>query len=181
MHVTNRRLPHVYVIGQPLFVTFRLHGSLPQGRHFPKGPLASGEAFVCLDRLLDQAVFGPQFLRIPRIADIVKRAIEEGSPEDYTLHAWVVMPNHVHLLVTPITDPSDILRHLKGSTAREANRQLGREGKPFWQHESHDRLVRNPKEFRRIERYIVLNPVRAGIVASPEKHQWSSVSQEQAD
>ena len=50
MHVTQRRLPHHYAIGQPLFVTFRLHGSLPPGRYFAADSMRAGEAFACIDR-----------------------------------------------------------------------------------------------------------------------------------
>ena len=53
------------------------------------------------------------------------------------------------------------MQRLKGTTAREANRELCRAGTPFWQHESYDRLVRDAQEFGRIENYIVQNPVRA--------------------
>jgi REP element-mobilizing transposase RayT len=77
------------------------------------------------------------------------------------------MPNHVHLLVTPWTDVPMLLRRLKGVTAREANQVLARRG-PFWQHESYDRLVRDEREFCRIENYIVQNPVKAGLAAAPE-------------
>jgi REP element-mobilizing transposase RayT len=84
------------------------------------------------------------------------------------------MPNHVHMLMTPPGNVSALMRRLKGVTAREANRQMGRTGTPFWQHESYDRLVRDDEEFRRIENYIVRNPVRAGLSDSPETFRWSS-------
>lgn len=136
--------------------------------------MRSGEAFVHMDRLLDAEVDGPLFLKMPNIAQLVVDAIQCGS--DYSLHSWVVMPNHVHLLITPRAEASAIMRKLKGATAREANKQLHREGKPFWQHESYDRLVRSPEEFRRVESYIVQNPVRAGLAASVEEYRWSSAS-----
>ena len=59
----SRRL-HLYVIGEPLFITLRLHDSLPPNREFP-ARLPSGKAFVCIDRLLDEERVGPVFLRIP--------------------------------------------------------------------------------------------------------------------
>ena len=55
----ERRLPHWEAVGQPLFVTFRLHGSLPPNRVFPPQRLSSGRAFLAMDRLLDQSVYGP--------------------------------------------------------------------------------------------------------------------------
>jgi hypothetical protein len=74
----RRRLPHFHVIGQPLFVTFPLYGSLPANRPFPASNLTSGEAFVTLDRLLDQARRGPTFLRQPDIAQLVLASIEHA-------------------------------------------------------------------------------------------------------
>jgi hypothetical protein len=65
---------------------------------------------------------------------------------------------------------------LKGFTAFEANRILGTKGKPFWQDESFDRLVRTDLEFDRIHAYIEQNPVRAGLVARVEEFPWSSAA-----
>ncbi len=124
MQLSRRRLPHVYVIGEPLFVTFRLHNSLPHSRQFP-ACLPSGKAFVCMDRQLDQERAGPTYLRRPAIAKVVIASIRKGAPGDYLLHTWVVMPNHVHLLLTPKMDPAVALRRLKGASARAANQLLG--------------------------------------------------------
>jgi hypothetical protein len=68
MDFSQRRLPHIHAIGQPIFVTFRLYGSLPVGREFPKESMTSGEAFVAMDRLLDTARFGPIHLQRPEMA-----------------------------------------------------------------------------------------------------------------
>jgi len=95
----------------------------------------------------------------------------------YRLHAWVIMPNHVHLLITPWVPVSKLLQSLKRFTATEANRILGRSGQPFWQAESYDRLVRNEQEFQRIARYIEMNPVKAGLVAIADQFPWSSAYQ----
>ncbi len=66
------------------------------------------------------------------------------------------------------------MKSLKGSTAREANRLLGRTGEPFWQRESYDHWVRDEREWRRIEFYIENNPVKAGLVSRAEEYRWSS-------
>ena len=92
------------------------------------------------------------------------------------MHAWVIMPNHVHLLFTPRSDTSLLMRRLKGYSARQANQALGRTGQPFWQDESYDRLVWNGEEFRRIESYILTNPVKAGLASSPSEFPWSSAA-----
>jgi putative DNA methylase len=127
-----------------------------------------------MDRLLDRQLAGPAYLRIPEVAQLVVDSIEHGARTDYFLHAWVVMPNHVHLLITPCSSVSKLLQKLKGSTAREANKLLDRAGVAFWQDESYDRLVRNPEEFRRIAKYIIENPVKARLARSAEQYRWSS-------
>ncbi len=97
----------------------------------------------------------------------------------YDLHAYVVMPNHVHVLITPLAPVEKIAHSLKGYTAREANALAGRTGLPFWQHESYDHWVRDG-EFERIRRYIELNPVRAGLVGEAHLFPWSSAARREA-
>jgi REP element-mobilizing transposase RayT len=92
----------------------------------------------------------------------------------YCVHAWVVMPNHVHLILEPWQEPPVILRWLKGSTAREANRILSRTGRPFWQDETFDHWVRQEGERQKIIRYIEWNPVTAGLASCIEEWPWSS-------
>jgi REP element-mobilizing transposase RayT len=164
------------VVGQPLFVTFRLHGSLPANRIFPPKRLTSGQAFVAMDRILDRAQYGPSFLKLPEIAALIVNALHEGERtfERYRLHAFVVMSNHVHLLLTPSVSSTRWLGPLKGYTAHEANLLLGRAGKRFWQDESYDHLVRNVGEFERVRRYIEGNPVKVGVVSNAREFRWSS-------
>jgi REP element-mobilizing transposase RayT len=68
----------------------------------------------------------------------------------YVLQAFVVMPNHVHLLVTPSVPLPRLTKSLKGITAKRANAMLALTGTPFWQEESYDHLVRNGREFEKI-------------------------------
>src|SRR4029077_8809710 len=98
MTVYRRRLPHVYETEHPVFLTWRLYGSLPQHRPFRGGPLPSGQAFAALDRLLDNAQTGPFYLCQPAIADLVVGALRYNADVlgQYELYAFVVMPNHVH-------------------------------------------------------------------------------------
>jgi putative transposase len=172
----RRRLPHVYEAEQPVFLTWRLHGSLPPGRSFPAATLSSGKAFVALDRLLDQARSGPFYLRQPAVADMIVEAIHYNAStlRHYVWHAFAVMPNHVHLLVTPAIALPKLTKSLKGVTAKRANTKLALTGKPFWQEESYDHLVRNGWEFERIRAYIEENPVRAGLVEEAGQYRWSS-------
>ena len=85
------------------------------------------------------------------------------------------MPNHVHLMVTPSVELREVMRRLKGATARRVNQALGLSG-ALWQDETFDRLVRNGREFDRIAGYIEQNPVSAGLVAAAEEYRWSSAS-----
>jgi len=172
----RRRLPHIQPADTPLFITWHLHGSVPYGRFAPPGDLRGGKAFVWMDRHLDQAAFGPTWLKREEIAKVVVDALRHGADtlHHYGLHAFVVMANHVHVLLTPLVPAPKLLRSVKGFSAREANKVLGRTGEPFWQSESYDRWVRNDVEFGRIERYIVENPVRAGLVSAPGEYRWSS-------
>jgi putative DNA methylase len=172
----ERRLPHFDVVDQPLFVTFRLQGSLPASRVFPPAGLASaGKAFVAVDRLLDASTTGPLFLRRPEIAEMVVAALHHGESalHRYQLDAFVVMPNHVHLLATPHVLATKWLGPLKGFTAHQANVLLGTHG-PFWQDESYDHLVRSGTEFERIRAYIEQNPVKAGLASAAGEFPWSS-------
>jgi len=128
-----------------------------------------------MDRLLDAARSGPTYLRQASIAELVAASLEYGvEARHFDLHSWVIMPNHVHLLLTPRIDISQLLCSVKAVTAKRANLLLQRTGQPFWQDESYDHLVRNGEEFRRIKLYIENNPVRALLALTPEEYRWSS-------
>jgi hypothetical protein len=75
----RRRLPHLYETDRSIFLTWRLHDSLPSHRPFPKNTLNSGQAFAAMDRLLDEACDGPFYLRQPAIADMIVEAIHYNS------------------------------------------------------------------------------------------------------
>jgi putative transposase len=144
----RRRLPDLYSGDQPVFLTWCLHGSLPHNRNFPQAALTSGEAFVVLDRLLDEARTGPFCLKQPKIATLVVAAIHHCADIlwQYTLHSFVVMPNHVHMLISPQVPLPKLTKTLNTFTARQANQMLGLTGSHFWQEETYDHLVRNRRE-----------------------------------
>ena len=172
----RRRLPDIYETNQPVFLTWHLHDSLPSNRTFPTAALNSGQAFAAMDRLLDEARSGSFYLRQPAIADMIVEAIQYNANilRHYVLHAFVVMPNHVHLLATPAVALPKLTKSLKGITAKRANAMLALTGRPFWQEESYDHVVRNEREFERIRNYIEQNPVRAGLVREASEFRWSS-------
>ena len=147
----------------------------------PPGAAGAGEAFVWIDRQMDAAGNGPTYLRRAEIADVVVRSIHKGVElGHYELGAYVVMANHVHLLIRPLIAPDRIMQSLKGVTAREANRLLGRTGEPFWQKESYDHVVRDEGEMGKIRKYIENNPVKVGVVERAEEFRWSSAGEDRA-
>ena len=170
-----RRLPHLYPQGRWLFLTWHLHGSIRPYHFPPPGKTSAGRIFVWLDRQLDTARTGPMFLRQDAIANVVVESLHRGEElGHYDLASFVVMANHVHVLLLPKVSPSQLLKALKGSTAHDADRLLGRTGEPFWQYESYDHWVRDECERDRVESYIENNPVKAGLVERAEEYRWSS-------
>jgi len=128
-----------------------------------------------MDRYLDRAEWGPRFLQHESIATVVVTSLWRGAElGHYQLGAFAIMANHVHVLLLPRIPPSRLLKSLKGYTAYEANRLLGRTGEPFWRQESYDHWVRNQEEWRRIAAYIENNPVKAGVVSQAEDYRWAS-------
>ena len=128
-----------------------------------------------MDRYLDRAEWGPRFLQQESIATLVVDSLWRGAElGHYQLGAFAIMANHVHVLLLPRVPPSRLLKSLKGYTAYQANRVLGRTGEPFWQRESYDHWVRNQEEWRRIAAYIENNPVKAGVVSQAEDYRWAS-------
>ena len=192
----KRHLPHILPPGETVFITFRLYGSLPvdvierlskekqtanatADQQFSHDPNARANAyndnnkryFGRFDELLDRHSSGQVWLKQPKIATIVKEAIQYHHQRDYVLRAYCIMANHVHLLVTiPDTDKSFIavMKSLKGVSARRCNALLQRTGAPFWQSESYDHVVRNDTEYKNVIAYILNNPVRAGLVENWE-------------
>ena len=160
------------------FLTWRLHGSLPPHRGFPAEARNSGQAFAAADRLLDEAGVGPAYFREPAVADMIVEAIQFNAYilGHYRLHAFVVMPNHVHLLATPAVALPQLTKSLKGATAAWANAMLGLGGGPFWREESYQRAVRYEGEFAEIWDYIESDPVRAGMVREASEYRWSSAA-----
>lgn len=122
------------------------------------------------------AATGPRWLEDQRVAQCVVDALRYGERQLglYHLRAWVLMVNHLHILIHPEARLSRITKAIKNYSARQANAILGRTGQPFWQDESYDHWVRGPEEFEKVVRYIERNPVVAGLVQREEEWRWSS-------
>ena len=164
-------LPHFEGGEIPQVVTFRLADSFPRARleQWRQELACLPEKQACaelrkrMEACLDSGI-GHCWLRDARVAEVVEQALLYSDGSHYRLHAWVLMPNHVHVLFTPIQGYtlSGILHNGKSFTAKEANRILGRRG-VFWQRESFDRYVRDARHLRAAVAYIEMNPVKAGL------------------
>jgi REP element-mobilizing transposase RayT len=178
-------LPHLEAQQAVYFVTFRLADSLPKElvlqlrkqraaieRASLAGATAAGDMVRLrelrallrkAERCLDGGL-GHCYMRDPRIAKIVAEAIRQFHGQRYCLLAWCVIPNHVHVLFSPLQGQTlqTVLHTWKSYSANQANTLLGRTGH-FWQREYFDHLVRNESSVRRITQYIQDNPRRAGL------------------
>ena len=169
-------LPHLYKDGCTYFVTFCLSDAVPaklkRRRRLDENQDRPEELARLSEPLVDR---GSMVLKRPELAEIVEDALGHFQGERYGLHAWVVMPNHVHAVFTPFQrhEASDILHSWKSFTASIINRNLGRSGR-FWQHESFDHLVRNHDSLMRFIAYTENNPVAAGLCQKPEGWPFSS-------
>ena len=179
----RRNLPHWQKPDSALFLTWRLYGSLPRKViAATEKELTPGQKFQLMDRELDRARYGPTWLKNARLAQIVADSLHHACEELklYRLCTYVVMSNHVHVLLWPHKLLESITKSVKGYTARECNKALQRTGNSFWQDESFDHAVRNEDEFYRIKRYIEMNPVKAGLVKKPCDWKWSSAAKKKS-
>ncbi len=144
MRIYRRRLPHRDVPGVPVFVTWSLWGSLPPERVFRREHLlSSGQAFAAWDRLLDNTRDGARHLaKAPVASVVIDKILAAEAAALCSLDTFVVMPNHVHVLWTPMIRLPDLVQRVKGPAAVEANRILGLTGHRFWQEEYFDRLAK---------------------------------------
>jgi putative DNA methylase len=176
MAFTRRHLPHWIPHETAVFVTWRLAGSLPFQARILAVEQRGRTPFLRQDEQLHRVRCGPAWLQDSRVACVVVNALLYGERvrRFYQLHAWVVMPNHVHIIFQPRAPLPTIMRWLKGRTSRVANRILGRTGTPFWQDESFDHWVRSAGELQFLIEYVEDNPVKAGLVEAKKQWRWSS-------
>jgi REP element-mobilizing transposase RayT len=116
------------------------------------------------DALLDRGD-GACHLQQPRIATVVADNLRHWAARGrYYLHAWCVMPNHVHAVIQ-IREPiglATVVHSWKSYTAKRANEILGRTG-TFWQREYYDRIIRNDEHLSDAVAYVLANPAKAGL------------------
>lgn len=179
------KLPHMHQGSVWYFVTFRLADSLPKEKieqlelerehwlkiHNYKFDDLTKEEKKEYYRLFSERVeewlgngYGSCILKNEQIAKIVADALLHFNGERYDLDDWVIMPNHVHLLIKPMDNYSlsDIMHSIKSYTAHKIN-QLQKTKGSVWMHESYDHIVRNEEAFYAIKNYIRQNPEKAKI------------------
>jgi REP element-mobilizing transposase RayT len=142
---------------------------------------SGGAKFVMASRLLDARATGPRWLALPEVAEaIVNVMLDGGASGQYELGAWVLMPNHVHVVLRPQAGLAQAVGRIKARSAGAANRLLKRTGERFWARDYFDRWIRDRVEEERVTRYIEWNPVRAGLCEVPEEWTWSSAARNAA-
>jgi putative DNA methylase len=170
-------LPHFDAPGVTQFVTFQLHDSFPVTRR------AEWEAVWCepddsakrrkLEVWLDRG-HGECWLRRRDVAELVENNLLEADGRDYRMRAWIVMPNHVHLVVDVWGVPlAKLIGGWKGRSSRLANALLRRSGK-FWQADYYDTLIRDEPHLKRAIRYTEQNPVKAFLAKAAREWSWCS-------
>ncbi len=168
-------LPHRDEPDLTQFVTFRLADSFPEELREPWEKLRQIEddrqRRAQLEAWLDLG-HGVCHLRDAHIAAIVAAALRHFDGSRYRLIAWVVMPNHVHVLFEVGSIPmAKVVQGWKRHTAREANQLLGQNG-AFWQPDYWDTYMRDDEHQQRTIRYIRNNPVKAGLVTEYQDWPW---------
>ena len=179
------RLPHWERNSATYFITFRLHDSLPrfvlEQIEFEKKNIVRTATQLGRDLSADERKriaqlstarvecyldtgAGACHLRKTSVADLVRDALQHFDEQRYRLFAWCIMPNHVHVVAKlfPDIELASVLHSWKSFTAKQAVKLLGITGE-FWQREYYDHLLRNEAEFLRAVRYVVENPLKAGL------------------
>ena len=170
-------LPHFDAPGTQQFLTWRLADSLPATRRGEWEQLLRLEddrqKQIQLEAYLDKG-HGACVLRQRDVAEVVERTFLFDDGRRCRLLAWVIMPNHVHLLVEMGQTPlSKLIQSWKTLTSKRANALLDRSG-TLWQEDYRDRYIRDEAHFRKTVRYIENNPIKAGLVKCPEEWRCSS-------
>jgi len=181
--IHERNFPHWQQESKSYFVTWRLADSLPvellsQWRQEANAWLASKASPLPtedeleyhrlfsdrIEKSLDSGL-GSCLLKDSRFSQIVENALNHFDGARYDLHAFVVMPNHVHVLFTLLEgeDSSRIIHSWKSFAAHEINKARGQSGE-VWQEEYFDRIVRDQQHFSRLVAYIENNPAKAGLI-----------------
>ena len=174
MH-SRGELPHLEKPGATYFVTFCTVGSNDRPDVLARPIPCEACAIATASEPTTSHRPRPRLLARPDTAGVVQQALLHFHQQRYWLWAWVVMPDHVHVLMTTFSDHrlGSILHSWKSYTANVINRVLSRRGR-VWQRESFDHLVRSSHHATAFVTYIELNPVAAKLCRTPEAWPYSS-------
>ena len=157
----KRFLPHINAIGYFQFVTFRTNDSVD---HFVlklrQQDINESQKEYLIDRYTDVSRKGAYLNG--EVLDFLKSYLIEQDKKLYSLIAFCIMPNHVHIAFRQDIPLSDIMRRIKGATSYHINRLLQKEGR-FWEENYFDRIIRDDKHFAIVYDYIKNNPIKAGL------------------
>jgi putative transposase len=119
----------------------------------------------------------PLFINATFANIVVEQIISCRDWGFYKLHAFVLMPDHLHVLVTPgeSTSVEKAMQMIKGGSAFRIGKEKP-QNFPIWHTGFHDRWMRDESEYRGSKKYIELNPVEAKLAANPEEYGYSSAS-----
>ncbi len=177
-------IPHFDVSGLYQAITYRLGDSLPRSAGVPPAlPAPPSERRQHIEQELNKG-YGSCILRDQRIARIVVDAWTYFDGKRYELVAYVVMPNHVHVLIKTYEGCplSKVIHSWKSFTAHAINEHLktcGRDAHaPMWQNDYFDRFIRDDRHFAQAITYIHENPVKAGLCGHAGEWPWSSIHEE---
>ena len=170
-------LPHRDAPGLTQFVTFRVFDSFPESLRHEWEHLSrienDRERRAELEAYLDRGR-GHCPLRSPEVAKVVENNLCNFAQSRYELRAWVIMPNHVHVLFKTADVPmSEIVGAWKKHTARLANKLMEKRG-AFWAEDYFDVFMRDSAHELGTIRYIEANPSKAKLVLDPKGWPWSS-------
>ncbi len=156
-------------------VSYRLADALPRGLDARRLAAPGSARRQRVEALIDEG-YGACILREPDIAKLVVGAWRHFDGRRYRLHAWVVMPNHVHLVATTVAGfpLARVVRDWKSFTAHAIAKQ--RKSGPVWQPGYWDRFIRDEDHYAAAVEYVEHNPVKAGLVSHAEAWPWSSAA-----
>ncbi len=157
----HRKLPHIDIPQHYQFVTFRTHDSLDAYlQKLYDLPMDNPKKQLAADEYLDRSAQGAYLYGECIEAFYEVLAAKEGML--YETIACAVMPNHVHLLWRQIEPLPEAVKYIKAASAVRLNRMLEKTGR-FWAREYYDRALRNDAHFETVYRYVVNNPLKAGL------------------
>jgi putative DNA methylase len=170
-------LPHFDAPDVTQFVTFQLQDSFPITRRVEFEAILNEPDDSAKRRKLETWLdrgHGECWLRQRDVAELVEKVLLEADGRNCQMQAWVVMPNHVHLVVDVWDVPLvKLVNGWKGKSSREANKLLRRRGQ-FWQEDYYDTLIRDEAHLKRAIRYTEQNPAKAYLVKAAGAWPWSS-------